>query len=82
MNAAPTSSNPLNAETIAAHNKGVGIAVIVGIIAFIILCCVCQDTTGGGLFAPPDISINWSEVFIGTGVCAFIAYHVGKNSKA
>jgi hypothetical protein len=79
-NTGPSSANPPTAET-TAHDKGVGLAFIVGIVAFIILCCVCRDTVGGGLFSEPESYINWPGVFIGTGVCAFIAYKIGKSSK-
>ena len=79
QNTASPLANPPNAAT-TAYDKGVGLAVVVGIVAFIILCFVCTTTVGGGFFGPPETSINWPGIFIGTGVCAFIAYHVGKKS--
>ena len=76
----PVAASPPCAANKAAHDKGVGLAVIVGIVAFIILCCVCRDTVGGGLFSDPESCINWPGVFIGTCIAAFIAYLIGKKS--
>jgi hypothetical protein len=76
----PVADSPPCAANKATHERGVGLAVIVGIVAFIILCCVCRDTVEGGLFSAPESCVNWPGVFIGTGVAAFIAYHIGKRS--
>jgi hypothetical protein len=78
-NPSPLPTNPPATAT-TAHDKGVGLAFVVGMVAFIILCCVCRDTVGGGLFSAPESCINWPGVFIGTGVAAFIAYPIGKKS--
>jgi len=51
--ATPPPTNLPTTET-AAHYNGIAFAVFVGIAAFIIFCCVCQDTVGGGLFSEPE----------------------------
>lgn len=56
-----------------------GFAFIVGIIAFGVLIFVCKSTVGDGLFVEHESFTNWPGVFIGTGICAFIAYHIGKK---
>ena len=61
------------------NDKAAGLAVIVGIVAFIILACVCQNREGEGFFGPPDVSINWLAVLFGTGICTFIGYHAGRK---
>ena len=81
INSAPPPANPPTGET-SAHDKGVGLAVIVGIPSFLVLIFVCRFTVGDGFFVAPESFTNWPGVFIGTGVAAFIAYHIGKNSKA
>jgi DnaJ domain len=78
-NPPPTAGRP--ATHASGQAKGVGCAVIVGLTAFIVLCCVCQTTVGGGFFSESETDINWPGVFIGTGVCAFIAYHLGQSPK-
>ena len=36
---------------------------------------------GDGFFFEQESVINWPAVFIGTGICVFITYHIGKKSK-
>jgi len=78
-NAPTLAANPSDAEIKAAHDKGVGFAVIVGIIAFVVLIFLCRFRVDDGFFSAPETRTNWPGVFIGTGICAFIAYHIGKK---
>jgi hypothetical protein len=78
-NAPTLAANPSDAEIKAAHDKGVGFAVIVGIIAFVVLIFLCRFRVDDGLFYAPETRINWPGVFIGTGICTFIAYYIGKK---
>lgn len=76
-----TNSEPANSPSTerAGHDKGMGFAFIVGIIAFVVLIFVCKSTVGDGLFVEQESFTNWPGVFIGTGICAFIAYYIGKK---
>jgi len=67
------------AEATAAHEKGVGLAVICAVIAFFVLIFVCKSTMGDGFFIEQESFTNWPGVFIGTGICTFIAYRVGRK---
>lgn len=63
----------------AAHDSGVGVAIIVGAGAFIILIFVCRFTVGDGLFSESHSEINWPGVWIGTGICSCIGYYLGRK---
>jgi hypothetical protein len=80
-NKTPGASAPTNpqAAEVEAHDKGVGMAILFGIVALIILVCVCRTTLGDGIFSDEESFINWPGVALGTCASAFVGYWIGKS---
>lgn len=76
-----TTSTPLasgSAQEKTTHDRGIMAAVVVGFVAFVILSFVCTSTSSG-FFGEPISHTNWDGIIIGTAICAFIGYNVGKK---
>lgn len=74
-----STANPPSTTSSAQQDGALGVAIVVGILAFVVLLFVCRTTVGDGFFAQQESIINWPAVFIGTGICAFIGYQLGKK---
>jgi curved DNA-binding protein CbpA len=65
--------------TVAADDKAMGYAFVTAIVSGIIFYNSCSNTTRGDLFTSATTEPNWPAIIVGTLVCAFIAYGIGKK---